>query len=39
MQKLLGAHQLRFGGRSEREHGCFCFTDQITLPVLEIQHS
>jgi hypothetical protein len=25
--------------RSEREHGCLRFTDQIMFPALEIQHS
>jgi hypothetical protein len=33
-RKPFGAHQLRFGDRSEREHGCLHFTDQITFPVL-----
>jgi hypothetical protein len=37
--KTLGAHQLRFGDRSEKKPCCFRFTDQITFPVLEIQHS
>ncbi len=38
-QKPLGAHQLGLGDRSEREQGCYRFTDQIMFSVLEIRHS
>jgi hypothetical protein len=40
MQKLLGAHQRRFDGHSEQEHGCFVLQTKLqtiyTFPALEI---